>query len=356
MTLFYVTLLILTTVIWGYVFYKRDYHPQPLKVILQSFGVGLFAMMPVFAYRYTYQHFLPALSEFRIFEPLVSSSLFEGLFVFLFNLALLSVILLTLSGIMSLILNFFSHTVLINFKNALKDEPLGFTTVSLFLGFTIFLQTLAQNTFKISVIGTALGTILFLAVIEEYIKHLMVRITDDKKLKDIDDAITLSIVVGLAFAFVETIIYSVIAGDMGLIIYRAMISIPIHLVASGIFGYYYGLAHFAQPIMKLDSKEESPRRKWLAKALTLKRSTVFHEEKMIEGMLFATLFHASMNLLFEFNLGFLSVPLIIAGIVVLFRLYKLGKVEGLLIARLRRKMRKLKPLPGRKTKVYAAAR
>ncbi len=356
MTLFYVTLLILTTLIWGYVFYKKDYHPQPLKVIFQSFGVGLFAMVPVFAYRYIYQNFLPMLSEFRIFEPLLKSSIFSGFFVFLINLGLLSLILLALSGIVSLILNFFNHATLTNFKNAIKDEPLGFTTVSLFLGFAIFIQNLAQNTFNTSVIGTVLGTILFLAVVEEYIKHLMVRITDDKKLKDIDDAITLSIVVGLAFAFVETIIYSVIAGDMGLIIYRAMISIPIHLVASGIFGYYYGLAHFAKPIAELEGGDKKIKRKWLSKTLTLKKSTVYHEEKMIEGMFFATLFHAGMNLLFEFNLGFLSVPLIIAGIVVLFKLYKLGKAESLLIARLRRKIRKLKPLTKRKAKAYAAAR
>ena len=108
----------------------------------------------------------------------------------------------------NVILNFFSHTTLNNLKNALKDEPLGFTAVSILLGFVIYMQTWAQNVYQAPIIGTALGTILFLAIIEEYIKHLMVRVTDDKKLKDIDDAITLSIVVGLAFAFIETIIYS----------------------------------------------------------------------------------------------------------------------------------------------------
>ena len=52
---------------------------------------------------------------------------------------------------------------------------------------------------------------------EEYAKQfekigaqLVVRATDDKKLADIDDAITLSIVVGLAFAFIETIIYGLL--------------------------------------------------------------------------------------------------------------------------------------------------
>jgi len=324
------------------VFYKKDYHPQPLKVILQSFVVGLFAMIPVFAYRYIYQHFLPALSEFRIFEPLLKSSIFSGLFVFLFNLGVLSVVLLLLSGVVSLILNFFSHAILINFKSAIKDEPFGFIAVSLLLGIAVSLQNFVQNIFDVSVIGTALGTVLFLAVIEEYVKHLIVRITDDKKIRDIDDAITLSVVVGLAFAFVETIIYSLISGSIGLIFYRAMISIPIHLVASGIFGYYYGLAHFAKPILEFDKHKRSPLRKWFSTIFTLKKFAVFREEKMVEGMFFATLFHAGMNLLFEFKLGFLSVPLLICGIVILFRFYKLGKAESLLISRLRKKIKHLR--------------
>ena len=108
----------------------------------------------------------------------------------------------------------------------------------------------AENTFNIPIVNTILGTILFLTIIEEYIKHLVVRFVDDKKIKDIDDAITLSIMVGLALSFTETIIYAIIAGDFGLMFYRAFLSLPVHLVASGIFGYYYGLAHFSKPLLE----------------------------------------------------------------------------------------------------------
>ncbi len=336
--LFYVTLLIITTLVWGYIFYKKDYHPQPFKVIAQSFGVGLFAMAPVFGYRYLYQNFLPMLSEYEIFQPLLGSALLSGILIFIANLALLSLILFILSGVVSLVLNFFNHAILTNLKNALKDEPLGFTAVSLLIGLIIYLQTLFQNWFDHPIIGTVLGTILFLAIVEEYIKHLIVRITDDKKLRDIDDAITLSIVVGLAFAFIENIIYSLAAGDMGIIFYRSMVTIPIHLVASGIFGYYYGLAHFAKPIVKLEGDKNTHHEKWLAKLLTLKRTTVYREEKIIEGIFFATMFHAVMNLFFEFSLGYLAVPFIVLGIVIIFHLYKVGQAEYRLIARLKQKL------------------
>ena len=280
MVLFYAILLILTTLFWGYLFYKKDYHPQPLKVILQTFGVGLFAMLPVFGYKYVYQHYLPMLAEFRIFRPLLDSPLISGVLVFGANLILLSVVLFALSGLISLILNRFNHNILINLKNALKEEPLGFTLVSVLIGAIIYLETLAQNIFNTPIIGTVLGTILFLAIIEEYIKHLVVRITDDKKLKNIDDAITLSIIVGLAFAFIETIIYSIAVGEMSLIFYRSMISLPIHLVASGVFGYYYGLAHFAEPIVKLEGGKKTYRTRLFHKLLTLKKSTVYKEEEI----------------------------------------------------------------------------
>jgi len=336
-TAFYVTLLILTTLFWGYLFYKKDYHPQPLKVILQTFGVGLFAMLPVFGYKYVYQNFLPAIAEYQIFRPLLDSALLSGLFAFGVNLILLSLLLFTLSGLVSVGVNHFNRNTLVNLKNALREEPLGFAMVSMLLGLMIVGQTWMQNILNKPIIGTILGSILFLAIIEEYIKHLMVRITDDKKIKNIDDAITLSIVVGLAFAFIETIIYSIAVGDISLIFYRSMVSMPIHLVASGIFGYYYGLSHFAQPIVKLEGGEKTYRTQLFHQLLTLKRSTVYKEEKIVEGIFFATLFHAAMNLLFEFSLGYLAVPFIMIGVIVIFRLYKIGQAEDRLIVELRKK-------------------
>jgi RsiW-degrading membrane proteinase PrsW (M82 family) len=131
---------------------------------------------------------------------------------------------------------------------------------------------------------------------------------------------------------VETIIYTFVTGDISLIFYRSMVSIPVHLVASGIFGYFYGLSHFAKSIVSMENGEKVYGKRWLPKVLTLKRSVLYREEKIIEGILFATLFHAVMNLLFELSLGFLGVPLITGGIWMIFRLYKIGKKESRLIA------------------------
>lgn len=339
MNIFYVTLLVLTTLIWGIVFYKKDYHPQPIRIVLKSFGVGLFSMIPVFAYKYAYQHLLPELSEFRIFRPLLDSPFWSGVFVFALNLIGLSLLLFVLSGSVSLILNFFSQEAQANLKKALKQEPLGFTSVSLLIGAVIAIQYWIQNTWESPLFATILGSILFLAIIEEYVKHLIVRVTDDKRIKDVDDAITLSIVVGLAFAFTETLVYGIMANDFKMIFFRTLVSLPVHVVASGIFGYYYGLAHFAKPMVAMEGGEEiyhshlwgMASRGWLHRIMTLKKSTLYSEGRIIEGFLFATAFHALANVLFELSLGIVAVPTIMFGIWFVLRLYKSGQREGRLM-------------------------
>jgi RsiW-degrading membrane proteinase PrsW (M82 family) len=324
----YIALLVLATLIWGYIFYKKDYHPQPLKVIIQIFGIGLFAMVPVFAYKYVYQHYLPILAEYQIFKPLVDSFILSGLFYFLINLVLLSVLLFIISGTVTGILTFFKHQTLQNIQLSLKNEEFGFVTVSAMIGLLVYLESFFEAVLSIPIVNTIIGTILFLAIIEEYIKHLMVRFVDDKKLKDVDDAITLSVIVGLAFSLIETFIYAYMAGDMGLMVYRALLSMPVHVVASGIFGYFYGLAHFAKPLVQADGGEKTYKfnLKWLHKIFTLKKSTIYEEEKIVEGLLLATLFHAICNVLFELDLAFVVIPIIIIGLFVLSYFYKKGNL------------------------------
>lgn len=340
-TLFYFTILVLTTFVWGYIFYKRDYHPQPLKVLLQSFGVGLLAMGPVFGYKFLYENYLPRLAEYRIFRSLLDSPILSGATVFLMNLIILSLFLAILAGGIAIFSRVGKRSTIQNFKSAIREEPLGFVMVSLIIGGLMLMQNAAENWFALPVIGGILGSVLFLAVIEEYAKHLMVRIADDKRIRDIDDAITLSVVVGLAFAFVETLVFAYAAGSLATIFFRSLVSMPIHLVASGIFGYWYGLAHFANPMMKIEGDEEY-KGSWLHKVLHFKKSTVYKEEKITQGFLLATAFHASANILFEFGIGFLAVPIIATGIYILFQLYKIGQQESRLMAKIRLMRRKKK--------------
>jgi RsiW-degrading membrane proteinase PrsW (M82 family) len=326
-TVLYTFILLLATFLWGYLFYKQDYHPQPLRVIGQIFIFGLFAMLPIFAYKAIYLNYLPILAEYEILNPVFSNSFLVGIGYFMFNIILLTTVLFALSGILSIVLTVFDHVTLRNIRQALKEESFDFIATSLLIGILIYVETFIQAKFGVEIIQTILGAILFLSVIEEYVKHLIVRFIDDKKLKDIDDAITLSIAVGLAFALIETLIYAYTTQNMDLMIYRAMLSLPVHLIASGIFGYYYGLAHYASPLSKTKEGKRVWGFKWLHGILKMKRKTVYAEEKMTEGLFFATLFHALANILFEMDLAFVVVPIIVIGLMIMSHLYKLGNIE-----------------------------
>jgi RsiW-degrading membrane proteinase PrsW (M82 family) len=323
-TLFYSIVLALATFIWGWIFYKKEYHPQPLKVIALSFVAGALSMIPVFGYKYVYVHFLPELSEVRILRPLLDSAILSGLIYFLINMFIVIAILTTLAGLMTLILSLFKHETLQNIKNSLKDDEFEYVTMSSMIALLIFGERLLEEFFNVTIIHTMIGVIMFLAIIEEYVKHLTVRFIDDKKIKDVDDAITLSIVVGLAFAFIETILYAITIGDIAILLPRALLTMSIHVIASGIFGYYYGLARFASPIMKAERKEKKYqiKFKWLHTALRMKKSEVYEEEKTAQGLVMATLFHTIANVLFELNYAFVTVPLIVLGLTALSYYYK----------------------------------
>lgn len=324
MTLFYSIVLAIATFIWGWIFYKKEYHPQPGKVIAQSFVAGIFAMVPVFGYKYVYVHFLPQLSEVKILESLLSSAIFSGLFYFFLNMLIVIVLLTGMASLITLILTRFKHETLENIKGTLRDDEFEYITMSSMIALLIFSERILEKFLDVSIIHTTVGVIMFLAIIEEYVKHLTVRFVDDKKIKDIDDAITLSIIVGLAFSFIETIIYAINVGDMAIVLPRALLTMPIHVICSGIFGYYYGLARFAEPILEAEHKQKKYqiRFKWFHTILRMKKSDIYEEEKTAQGLVLATLFHTVANLLFELNYAFVAVPLIVVGLIALSYFYK----------------------------------
>ena len=324
MNFLYLTFLTIATLIWGWVFYKKEYHPQPYRILGISFIAGLFSMLPVFGYKYVYVNFFPQLSEIRILEPLVESAFFDGLLFFFVNMLLVISLLTLFSGLISLLLTHFKHETLQNIRDTLKDDEFEYVTMSSMLALLIFIERLLERFLDLSIIHTMVGVIMFLAVIEEYVKHLTVRFIDDKKIKDVDDAITLSIIVGLAFAFIETIIYGISTGDMSIVLPRAFLTLPIHLICSGIFGYYYGLAHFAKPILaaKQKASKYQIQFKWFHTILRMKKVDVYEEEKIAQGLVLATLFHTTANIIFELDLAFIAVPLIAFGLFVLSYFYK----------------------------------
>jgi hypothetical protein len=203
--------------------------------------------------------------------------------------------------------------------NGLYEEPLNFLGVGLFL--TIFIVVF--HWFGLPVMTFSL---IFLAFAEEYSKHLIVRFTDDDSIQSIDDAIEFSIIVGLAFAFAENVLLYfprlLAEGDTPTLLLRSVLTVLMHAIASGIFGYFYGLAHFSVEEIRRRHGGRGPVYRWLHKVFLFRRERLYHEAKMFEGLVLAGTYHATFNI--AAGQGRIGVMLGLVGAGCAFLYYLLG--------------------------------
>ena len=203
--------------------------------------------------------------------------------------------------------------------NGLYEEPLNFLGVGLFL--TLFIAVF--HLFGLSVMAFSL---IFLAFAEEYSKHLIVRFTDDDSIHSINDSIEFSIIVGLAFAFAENVLLYfprlLAAGDMPALLLRSVLTVLMHAVASGILGYFYGLAHFSAEEVRRGHGGRGPMYRLLHRVFLFRRERLYHEAKMFEGLILAGAYHATFNL--AANQGRVGVMLALVGGGCAFLYYLLG--------------------------------
>lgn len=178
-----------------------------------------------------------------------------------------------------------------------------------------------------------LGTVfafMFVGVIEEYMKNLVVRKADRGFFRNIDDAIEFSIMSALGFAFIENILYFYYIWeyqgvDVLLVsfVFRALFSTFAHILFSGIYGYYYGMAYFADPLWSEEVRtNRHPLINLFHTVFHFKRNRVFATEKISEGLFLAVTLHGLFNILLEMNLTFFMVPFLVLGYSYLDHLFK----------------------------------
>lgn len=171
----------------------------------------------------------------------------------------------------------------------------------------------------------------FVGVIEEILKMSCVHAVDDRRIRNIDDAIEFAILASLGFSFTENILYFyniwVGQGPEHLFIpfiFRALFSTFAHILFSGIFGYYYGIAHFAKPLLQEELRNNRYTFwDWYHKAFRWKTEDLFHEQKMLEGLTLAVGLHAVYNIFLEMNWTFIMVPYLVIGYLYVSHLFKM---------------------------------
>jgi RsiW-degrading membrane proteinase PrsW (M82 family) len=300
------------TVIWGVYFYRKD--PEPKKLAIITFFGGTLSVVPLLLYQYSWDY-LPWLS-LHTYIPLLLNDPSLGMLLYFvgINIVLAFIVFVISVLIVSFVaLITWTHGVIRNIYKSIFEEQANFMIFGLFSG--IFAILILFFGFS----GTeALILTLVLAVMEEFSKHIIVRFTDAQRIQSLDYAIEFSILVGLGFAFTENIFYFLSSYDGGqfyqIVVFRSLLSVFGHILFSGIFGYFYGIAHFASPLYHEEvHKNRHSIIQWLHKVLHLRGSVLFHEEKMMEGLLVAAGMHTFFNFFLQLGNVVVVVPFLFAG-------------------------------------------
>ena len=141
---------------------------------------------------------------------------------------------------------------------------------------------------------------LSVGLMEEVSKHYAVLKADRNIFESIDDVIELSIVAALGFAFLENIGYffALILEDktedlLSTFLVRSVFVVFIHILCSAIYGYFYGLGHFAKPYMQMEIQKgrKFVIANFLHKLLHFRQTEMFRERMIMEGLVISVLLH-----------------------------------------------------------------
>lgn len=326
--LLFVLLAAIPVAFWAWFFLSEKRTNRYLA--FATFFIGTLSVVPLLLYKDLFMNGAFASTNFWyefIMVGFVDTPGLREITQFLLLFAVMAGFSFVVAMIIVLMSTLFSlHTLRNSWKSVLIE--MGNFTLFGFVALGLVIMSLFVN----SSVSVIVASTVFLAAVEEYSKHLIVRFVDDNQFKSIDDALIFSVLAGLAFAFTENIFY--FSANWGTsaflitVIVRSVLLVFAHALFSGIFGYYYGLGHFAQPLLvqRIVSNPSYFFQKNLAKLLNFKSEPTYREQKMMQGLIIAILFHTVFNLLIQFNMVAFAFLLVIVGGIWLF--YLLGKKEN----------------------------
>jgi len=306
--LLYVAMSLVPILGWIYFFQKKN-HEKKIYVIL-TFIAGMLAVIPIKLYEKYWDTAILYFEHINLFEylaELVRVPEFSKFLAYVSMHALIGIGLFAFIALIMFVLEIFTgDNTFQTFKRKTKkafESPLFFIMIGILCGVIAYFFSFSLN--------QKIWFFVIVGMLEEFVKHLVLRFSDEEKIKSVDDALSFAIIIALGFAFVENIVYfhnfskvsdSNIQQLSIFFVLRSTVSVMAHVCFSAILGYFYGIARFSKEIYQQEVLEHRhPVIQILHKILHLKGSVLFHEEKMLEGMLLAMFVHAVFNSLLEFG-------------------------------------------------------
>lgn len=164
--------------------------------------------------------------------------------------------------------------------------------------------------------ATYLVTFAFVALIEEASKYWVLTRNAKRLFRSVDDVLQLSIVVAIGFAFAENVVNPVyftafvrqylfhgaspdMFGFAGNVLGRSVLTTMVHILSTGVMGYFFGLALFAGPYLKERHKNGHAYRmtRWLHALMRVPEESVFRANMLVTGFVAAVVLHGMFNFL-----------------------------------------------------------
>jgi RsiW-degrading membrane proteinase PrsW (M82 family) len=177
----------------------------------------------------------------------------------------------------------------------------------------------------------------WVAVTEELVKQWMIRYLDGKYLivQTINDSIQFSLISALGFSFAENIFYFYQIGtQLGIgsllvaYLFRSLFTTCGHLVFSGFFGYFYGIAKFSISIVEQSSLQGKKLffSRLIGRLFNISKIQAYQETTILKGLFTAIILHLIFNYSLEMNnftgnslfIGFSAIFIIICYIILRF--------------------------------------
>jgi hypothetical protein len=165
-------------------------------------------------------------------------------------------------------------------------------------------------------VATTFVTFVFVALIEEASKYWVLTRTARPLFRSIDDVLQLSIVVAIGFAFAENVVNPVYftafvreylfhgaAPDMGAfvgnVLGRSVLTTMVHVLSTGVMGYFFALALFAGPYLKERHAAGHAYRltRWLHALMRVPEESIFRANMLFAGFVCAVALHGTFNFL-----------------------------------------------------------
>lgn len=293
------TIGLLPLVLWGSYFYLKNPRKEGGSDVLKVLLLGALSIIPVLLFhQWLLREVLVALERaFPLFRQPFFQATLELILIILFILAFVSLFAL----LTSLFRAFKRKDSEMAPKVTLYKKLYNLTPILAIFFVLLFLDGVFNLFARTSFLLSVSGTIILFAVVEEYFKYMINPFLVEKKIHSIGTAMVHALYVGLAFAFIENLLFFYVNREAdnfeSIVIYRSVFTTLLHIGASGILGYFYGLSLFSRSMIANYEIEKGkyPVPFWVKPFF--KKETVFQSVSVSRGFFIAAFVHAMFNLL-----------------------------------------------------------